>query len=131
MKLGRFIAAFDKRTGEQRWKVARAEDTSWATPIVVEHGGRAQVVVSGTNRTGGYDLADGTVLWECAGLSSNVVASPVAANGIVYAGSSYDTRALLAIHLAGAQGDITGTPQVLWTRHRGTPYVPSPLLYGD
>src|SRR5262249_31770514 len=31
----------------------------------------------------------------------------------------------------GAKGDITGTSQVLWSRRRGTPYVPSPLLYGD
>src|SRR5207249_11703154 len=30
----------------------------------------------------------------------------------------------------GARGDITGTNQVVWTRRRGTPYVPSPLLYG-
>ena len=30
-----------------------------------------------------------------------------------------------------AQGDITGGEQVLWRRSRGTPYVPSPLLYGD
>jgi outer membrane protein assembly factor BamB len=128
---GSFLAAFDKRTGQPLWKVARAEDTSWATPIVVEHAGTVQVIVSGTNRIRGYDLASGAVLWECGGLSSNVVASPVAANGVVYAGSSYDTRALLAIRLEGAKGDITGTNQVLWTRHRGTPYVPSPLLYGD
>lgn len=128
---GSFLAAFDKRTGNNRWKVNRAEDTSWATPIVVDHGGTAQVIVSGTNRIRAYDLANGAVLWECGGLSSNVVASPVAENGIVYAGSSYDTRALLAIRLEGASGDITGTGQVLWTRQRGTPYVPSPLLYGD
>jgi hypothetical protein len=56
---------------------------------------------------------------------------PVMANGIVYAGSSYDTRNLLAIRLEGARGDITGTKQVVWSRRRGCPYVPSPLLYGD
>jgi outer membrane protein assembly factor BamB len=128
---GSFVAAFDKRTGNQLWKVARAEDTSWATPIVVDQGGKAQIIVSGTHRIRGYDLSSGTVVWECAGLSSNVVASPVSANGIVYAGSSYDTRALLAIRLDGAKGDITGTNHVLWTRQRGTPYVPSPLLYGE
>jgi outer membrane protein assembly factor BamB len=126
-----FLMALDKRTGKPRWRVARAEDTSWATPLVVEHGGKAQVVVPGTNRVRGYDLASGAVIWECGGLSSNIVASPVAANGIVYAGSSYDTRAMLAIRLNGARGDITGTRQVVWTRRRGTPYVPSPLLYGD
>lgn len=126
-----FLVALDKRTGQQRWRVARAEDTSWATPIVVEHKGIAQVIVPGTNRLRGYDLASGAVIWECAGLSSNIVASPVAAGGIIYAGSSYDTRALLAIRLDGARGDITGTRQVIWSRRRGAPYVPSPLLYGD
>jgi outer membrane protein assembly factor BamB len=126
-----FVVALDKRSGKERWKMPRPEDTSWATPIIVQHGGKPQVVISGTNRIRGYDLAGGAVLWECGGLSSNVVASPVSANGVVYAGSSYDTRALLAIRLDGARGDITGSRQVLWSRKRGTPYVPSPLLYGD
>jgi outer membrane protein assembly factor BamB len=126
-----FLVALDKRTGKQRWRVARAEDTSWATPIVVEHAGKVQVVVPGTKRVRGYDLANGAVLWECGGLSSNIVASPVAANGVVYTGSSYDTRALMAIRLEGAKGDITLSKQVLWSRRRGCPYIPSPLLYGD
>jgi outer membrane protein assembly factor BamB len=126
-----FLVALDKRTGKERWRVGRPEDTSWSTPIVVEHRGRAQVVVSGTNRLCGYDLATGEIIWECTGLSSNVVASPVSSNGVVYAGSSYDTRFLLAVRMDGAKGDITGTKQIIWTRRRGTPYVPSPLLYGD
>jgi outer membrane protein assembly factor BamB len=126
-----FLIALDKRTGKKLWHVARPEDTSWSTPIIVEHAGKAQVIVPGTNRLRGYDLADGKVLWECGGLSSNIVASPVSANGFVYAGSSYDTRAMLAIRLDGAKGDITGGKQVIWTRKRGCPYVPSPLLYGD
>lgn len=126
-----FVAAFDKRTGKELWKTNRDEVTSWATPIVIEHEGRPQLIVSGTNRVRGYDLATGKVLWECGGLSTNVVASPVAGNGMVFAGSSYDTRLLLAIRLAGAHGDVTDSDQVAWSRTRGTPYVPSPLLYGD
>jgi outer membrane protein assembly factor BamB len=50
---------------------------------------------------------------------------------MVFAGSSYEKRALLAIRLDGAGGDITGTTRVVWSRNRATPYVPSPLLYGD
>ncbi len=125
------VLAFDKRTGAQLWKVARQEVTSWSTPIVVEHDGKPQVIVNGTNRVRGYDLATGKVIWECGGLSANIVASPVAADGMVFVGSSYDKRAMLAIRLDGARGDITGTDRVVWTRERGTPYVPSPLLYGD
>lgn len=126
-----FVVALDKLTGKQRWKTQRQEVTSWATPIIVEHAGKPQLVISGTHRVRGYDLATGKVIWECGGLSANVVASPVAADGMVFAGSSYDTRNLLAIRLEGAKGDITGTPHVVWSRTRGTPYVPSPLLYGE
>ena len=126
-----FVVALDKRTGTERWKVEREEPTSWGSPILVEHGGVRQIVISGTNRIRAYDLATGDVLWECGGLSTNVVASPVAGGGMVFAGSSYDTKALLAIRLDGAKGDVTGTNHVAWSRFRGTPYVPSPLLYNE
>jgi outer membrane protein assembly factor BamB len=98
---------------------------------VVEHEGKPQVVISGTDRVRGYDLASGKVVWECGGLAANIVASPVAGEGMVFVGSSYEKRVLLAILLEGAWGDITGTGRVAWRRMRGTPYVPSPLLYGD
>ena len=68
-----FVVAFDKRTGKQRWKVERDEPTSWATPVVVEHGGKHQVIISGTKRVRGYELDTGRVIWECAGLSANIV----------------------------------------------------------
>lgn len=60
-----------------------------------------------------------------------MVASPVAGNGMVYAGSTYDRPGILAIRLDGANGDLTGTRHVAWVRVQGSPYVPSPLLYGD
>ena len=126
-----FVVAFNKYTGKRLWKAEREEVTSWATPIVVEVKGKPQVIVSGTSRVRGYGLVTGNVIWECDGLSANIVASPVSADGMVYVGSSYDRRALLAIRLDNAQGDITGSSQVVWTRTRGTPYVPSPVLYGE
>jgi outer membrane protein assembly factor BamB len=124
-----FVVAVDRKTGKDKWRRERNEVTSWSTPIVVTSTARPQVVVSGTERIRAYDLEDGTVIWECGGLSANVVASPVAGDGLLFAASSYDTRALLAIRLEGAKGDLTGTDAVVWSRTRGTPYVPSPLLY--
>ena len=127
-----FLYAFDKRTGEQRWKIARDEKTSWATPLVVEHAGKPQVIVSATKRVRGYDLATGAQLWECAGLTDNVVSSPVYdGHGMVISGNSYYKQAMLAIRLTGAKGDITGTDRVAWSLNRSTPYVSSPLLYDD
>jgi outer membrane protein assembly factor BamB len=124
-----FILALDKQTGKQKWKAARDEPTSWATPIVVSHEGKIQLIVSGATRLRSYDLATGKVIWECSGLSHNVVASPVADKGMVYAGSSYEHQAMLAIRLAGAAGNITKTKNVVWKKRSRTPYVPSPLLY--
>ena len=126
-----FLYAFDKRTGRQIWKVARDEKTSWATPLVVEVGGKPQVIVSATKRVRGYDLATGALLWECAGLTDNVVSSPVYGRGMLIAGNSCYRQAMLGIRLAGAKGDITGTEHVAWNLNRMTPYVSSPLLYDD
>ena len=124
-----FIAALDKRTGEERWRVKRDEIDTWATPAIVEEGGRTHVVVPGMNRLRSYDLATGAVLWETAGLTMNPIPSPVAGNGMVFATSGFRGNSLKAIKLAGAKGDITGTPNLAWTLDRDTPYVPSPLLY--
>jgi outer membrane protein assembly factor BamB len=124
-----FIAAFDKRTGDELWRQERDEPTSWSTPLVVEHGGRPQVITSATNRVRSYDLQSGTLVWECAGLTSNAIPTPVHADGTVYATSGYRGSALLAIKL-GETGDLTDTDAVQWKLQRDTPYVPSPLLYG-
>ena len=40
-------------------------------------------------------------------------------------------NSLLAIRVEEAQDDITGSPAIAWQYDRDTPYVPSPLLYGD
>ena len=124
-----FIVAFDKSTGREKWRESRDEKTSWSSPIVVTHEGAPQVIVSATGALRSYDLETGEVIWECGGLSDNVVASPVSANGIVIAGSSYNKRSMIAVKMEGATGDITGTSHVLWRRINRTPYVPSPLLY--
>ena len=123
-----FLVALDKFTGEERWRAERDEVTSWATPIAIEVDGKTQVVVSGTERIRGYDLETGAVVWSCGGLSHNVVASPVFEAGVLYAGSSYEKQALIALRLSGARGELSGTEHMLWYRRRGTPYVPSPVL---
>ena len=126
-----FLHAFNKHTGKQLWKTARDEKTSWSTPLVMEVEGKPQVIVSATKRVRGYDLSDGKLIWECAGLTDNVVSSPVHWRGILIAGNSYYSQAMLGIRLAGSKGNITGTRNVAWKLNRLTPYVSSPLLYGD
>jgi outer membrane protein assembly factor BamB len=126
-----FIVALDKRTGKELWRVPRDEKTSWATPLVVEHGGRAQVITSATSRVRSYDLATGELIWQASGMTANAIPTPVHADGVVFLTSGFRGNALMAVKLAEARGDVTNTPAVLWRYDRDTPYVPSPLLYGE
>lgn len=125
-----FIVALDKETGKELWRQPRDEDTSWATPLIVSHEGKPQVVTAATRKIRSYDLATGKQVWECGGLTPNAIPSPVAADGMVYIMSGFRGNALLAIRL-GHTGDLTGTEAIAWSHHKSTPYVPSPLLYGD
>lgn len=122
------IEALDAMTGQSIWKKDRDEPNSWATPVIVEHSGRIQVITSGSNLVRSYDLKDGEIIWQCGGLSSNAIPSPVVDKGKVFCMSGYKGYSLLALPLS-ATGDISDSASILWAKNRGTPYVPSPLLY--
>ena len=123
-----YIAALDANTGEPKWKVERDEQSTWATPLVVERDGRTQVITNATNRVRSYDLSNGKLIWECGGQVGNVTPSPVAAGELVVCMSGYRGNAAYAIPL-DSQGDVTEGNHTVWSLDRGTPYVPSPLLH--
>lgn len=124
-----FIAAFDKRTGRELWRRERDELTTWSTPLVVVHGGRTQVVASASNRIRSYDLHTGAPLWECGGMTQNVIPTPVTDGALVYALSGFRGAALLAIRLGHSGNLADAADAIAWRHGRNTPYVPSPLLY--
>ena len=124
-----YLLVLDAKTGKEKWRSDRAEITSWSSPAFINHAGKTQLVVAGTGRIRAYEPDSGDVIWECGGLSQNVVATPLYSDGILYCASSYEIRSLLAIKLDGASGDITETENVVWQTAQRTPYVPSPLLY--
>lgn len=126
-----FIVALDKATGEELWRRERDEIDTWATPLIVETGVGTQVITAGTNRVRSYDLSTGEIVWEGDGLTMNPIPSPVFSDGVAYLTSGYRGNALRAVRLADASGEIGGSSAVLWEYDRDTPYVPSPLLYGD
>jgi outer membrane protein assembly factor BamB len=125
-----FIAALDKNTGKELWRRPRDEASSWSTPLVVVHDGKPQVVATASKQIISYDLASGEPVWNGPALTRNVIPNAVAADGIVYAMSGYSGNALHAIKL-GRTGNVANTDAILWSHSRGTPYVPSPLLYDD
>jgi outer membrane protein assembly factor BamB len=127
-----FLVGLDAGTGTERWRTPRPDEpTSWATPLIVDHGGRPQVVVPATGKSRGYDLETGEELWSAGGMTVNVIPSPVHRDGVVYLMSGYRGNMAQAVDLAKARGDVTDGDAIRWSHDRHTPYVPSPILYGD
>ena len=103
-----FIVALDKATGEELWRAARDEMTSWSPPLVVDYEGRKQVVVAATRKVRSYDFDTGEVVWEVAGLGRNQIPAPVHQNDLVFVMSGFIAPNLMAIRLGG-RGDLTNT----------------------
>ena len=125
-----FIAALDKKTGKELWRTPRQEASGWSTPLILERDGKAQVIVTATDKVRSYELATGKEIWSCAGQTANPIPSPVASDDTVYVTSGYRGSALYAIAL-GRTGDLTGTDAIRWKHDKNTPYAPSPLLVDD
>ncbi len=124
------LIVLDAKTGETRWKKEREERSTWSTPLVVEHQGITQVLTNGTERVRGYNLANGELLWQFAGMTINPIPSIVSADGVAYCLSGYQSSVGVAVPL-DRRGELKNDDQFLWRINKGTPYVPSPLLVGD
>ncbi len=125
-----FVYALDKKTGKTIWKKGRDEATGWTTPVVVEVKGKLEVIVNAPNLIRSYDAKTGDIIWQCGGMTANAIPSPVVGFGKVFCTSGFRGSALLAIEL-GRDGDLTDSDAIKWQVSKATPYVPSPLLYGE
>jgi len=137
-----FLAAYDKRTGRQVWRVPRANGAGiWATPIIWEHDRRTEIITMGSGPNGSvqaYDL-DGKPIWHVTGMSSLSIPTPFVKGGLLYAGSGYpggDLRPVYAIR-PGANGDVslkpgqTSNDYIAWSQPLLGTYNTSTLVYGD
>ena len=127
---GSFIVGLDKKTGAEIWRQSRDERSSWSTPLVVEVGGKLQAIVAATNRTRSYDSATGEIIWEAAGLTPNVVPTPVTGHGMIFLMSGFQGTSIQAIKLT-ARGEVSAANSLVWNVRKSAPYVPSPVLSGE
>lgn len=134
-----YVVAFDGITGKELWKVDRPTDApyeskdAYTTPIPVKVDGKTQIVVSGGAYVTSHDPSTGEEIWRSGGLNPEnsrnyrIIASPVAANGIVYAPSR--KTPLLAIKVDG-KGDVTESHLAWKMEDRAGPDVPTPISDG-
>jgi outer membrane protein assembly factor BamB len=92
------VMAFDKRTGKEAWRALRPESgLGYAPPVLIEAGGRRQLIVWHPEAVAALDPATGRVYWEQPfranlGLS---VATPVLSGTRLLVSSFYNGSMLL------------------------------------
>lgn len=122
------VVALDTQTGEVKWRTGRDEITTWATPLIVRHKDKYQVVMNG-HTVRSYDLDSGSLIWECGGQVSNPIPNPIAYDGKVICMTGFRGNVIQSISL-DATGDVTDNEEFIkWQRTDAAPYVPSATLY--
>ena len=124
-----YLVALDARTGAMRWKVdAGPGTTSYSTPLIVESGGRAEIIVNSSVGVSGHDAATGARLWYIDEANRFPIPMPLFHDGVIYTSRGYRSSPFMAIR-PGGTGDVS-TSHVVWKVASGAPYISS-LVYYD
>ncbi len=131
-----FIAAYSLDDGSRVWSTPRDEIPSWSTPTVWRNSQRTEIVTNAAQYARSYDPATGKELWRLAKKSEVTVPAPVPNGDLVFVVSgNRPIQPIIAIK-PGASGDISLNGDasendfVAWSRLRGGPYMPTPIVYG-
>jgi outer membrane protein assembly factor BamB len=124
----RAIIAFDKATGDERWRYESDKlDLAYNTPTVhLPAGGKPELVVSAPEELFALDPATGKKLWFLASeIPGNVSPSVISAGEILFTTGGWPRKGSLAVKGGGA-GDVTD--QIMW-RSKTYSYVPTPIAH--
>ena len=125
----RSIRALDKLTGKEVWKAeSDSLELCYAAPVLVEGGGRFDLVIAVPGEMWGLNPDTGKLRWFAGiAIGGNISPSVVADNGILIATGGFPEQATVAVR-GGGKGDVTKT-HVLWTKPTAS-YVPTPVALG-
>jgi outer membrane protein assembly factor BamB len=130
-----FISGLDVETGETVWERDRPpirepnpdQRKAFASPLVMEFGGRTQVVIPGAQWFVSYDPATGDELWRVDhGRGFSNVAAPVFDGRTLYLSTGYGKPKLWTVRPDGS-GDVSQT-HVGWQETQQVSVKSSPVL---
>ena len=98
------LVAYDKKTGKEVWNTKRTVEISWSTPVLVQSGGRTELVTNGNDLIVAYDPATGKELWRTTGVKSNAIHTPLVGHGLVILTAGYPVKKVIALR-PGAVAD--------------------------
>jgi outer membrane protein assembly factor BamB len=123
---GASLVALDPKDGKEIWRTL-SDAAGYATPIVISHQGREQIVHWTPSHIRGVDFLTGSPLWDVPyeityGVS---IAKPIFQNGLVYiAGYWHGSKAI-------RPGDGTTPAAIAWEENRFLRGLMSQPLYRD
>ncbi len=125
----RYLAALDKRTGEQRWKQSFEGRCAESTPLVIHTPSGTELISNQADRIIALEPDTGRELWWVTQENFAQVPRPVFGHGLVFVCGGYYKPEVWAIRPEG-RGDVTAS-HVVWRISQAAPHNPSPLLVGD
>jgi outer membrane protein assembly factor BamB len=128
------ISAYDRKTGDVRWTLARdPSTTAFSTPCLLDPSAKQKLLLATSTATGldAIDALTGTVVWHGfeEDLDQRCVSSPVVANGLVLVGCGQGGNGKLL--MAVRPGDEASPPQEVYRVKQNMPQVPTPVVAGD
>ena len=123
-----YLLALDAKTGAVAWKAdAPAGVTSYSTPLVIETGGKTEIVVNSSVGVSGHDFSTGARLWQFEEANRFPIPTPVFHNGVIFLSRGYRSSPFMAIRPDGT-GNVVSS-NVVWRVASGAPYISSIIYY--
>jgi outer membrane protein assembly factor BamB len=116
-KLGGAVCGLNRTDGKIVWRVERPKFPNYPSPIILEVGGKEQMILTGCELISSYDPMTGALLWETEGATTECVTSTVTDGKHVFTSGGYPKN-----HVSAIAAD--GSGKLIW-ENGSRVYVPS------
>lgn len=106
-----FISAFNAKTGGDVWRIPRAANITFSSPVIANVAGRDQLLISGSEQVSSYDPKTGQALWSVPGTTAATCGTMVWEGDTVFASGGYPKAETIAV-----RADGSGT--VVWRNNK-------------
>ena len=141
-----YVVALNKRTGQTVWKSDRTIEwkdldengkpkregdfrKGFATPLVIDVGGKTQLISPASSALFSYEPGTGKELWRVRNTAYTPAVMPVFGDGLVLAVTGHGAAEMLAIRPDGTN-DVTESHVVWRVAGKDVPITPSPVVLG-
>lgn len=98
-----YIVAYDRATGNERWRATRPTNITFSSPVIAKVAGRDQMLISGSERVASYDPSNGRLLWAVPGTTAATCGTMVWHDNLVIASGGYPKAETIAVVADGSR----------------------------